>query len=467
RLTLSALFVLAGFGLLAGVLVYRSTHHSLQMGLEAALDTRMAWIIAALELDGLEFEMDASLGPVDAAPHWRVDAVDGRNLWRSVTEWPEQSLVHKQETLVLGTEQGRRAQGTDLAVAEIGDEERNSVAGRNVDAYFLPEEAESVELVLTVGASTLAMDQELDVLSKRLWLMGAVSLAVAVIFFALLIHVQLKPLSRMAVQAGEISPTDTSKRIQGAGGGLECTRLATALNHMLDRLAQGLERERGFASAAAHQLRTPLAQLRLEVEVALRRERKGEEYRESLAGILVDVMKMQQLVLGLLSLAREGNIGARAGKSFLLSDLLAIVEANKWARLEPVAEELRALRFKGDLAQVESAVANVCANAHAYAPGKLPEIFIHEQGQGIVLVVADTGPGVPGEDQEHIFTPLVRLDPVRSDMPRPEGFGLGLSVARATMRALGGDLFCRDRRDGGNGAEFVFLFPYQEASTTT
>jgi signal transduction histidine kinase len=99
-----------------------------------------------------------------------------------------------------------------------------------------------------------------------------------------------------------------------------------------------------------------------------------------------------------------------------------------------------------------------------YAPDSPPEITVAHRDNSLALIVADRGPGIPEASREKIFQPLVRLDLSRTIDRAPEGFGLGLAIARSAMRTMGGDLACRPRADGQGGAEFIFTFRALETS---
>ncbi len=286
-----------------------------------------------------------------------------------------------------------------------------------------------------------------------------------------MIRWQLNPLTRMAEQAGRIGPASSAERIAPVGSTAEYVQLREAINAMIDRMADSLEREHRFASTAAHELRTPLAQLRTTIEVALRRDRDADEYRAALTEILTDVERLQKLIHGLLQLARGAEHAPVApGRPVPLAALIrdaarehqGVILANG-----PVRDDLAVV---GDESLLLAALGNVLENAAHHAPGGPAFLRVENAGTSVRLIVADRGPGVPETERERIFQPLTRLARPRAtpacEAEASEGFGLGLTVARATARAYGGDLTCRDRVDGAPGAEFVFSFhkPHEAAT---
>jgi signal transduction histidine kinase len=341
---------------------------------------------------------------------------------------------------------------------------------------FLAADDRRLDFLLTARTSTASAEAELAATARILWTAGPLVLAATAALLALVIRRQLRPLARMADQASRISPADVAdagRRIDPAGSSTELIRLREAINSMLVRLAQALHRERRFAATAAHELRTPLAQMRLTLDVALRRERDAGEYRRALAEISADLDRLQRLVVGLLQLTRSADTSPTAGRPLPLAPLLAKAAATRApARFDPTATP-HDLWIRGDEELLVSAIGNVLENAARYAPAEPPTVRVNvdvdaalspraarESDAWIQVVIADRGPGIPEADRERIFEPLTRLGaaPPSASAGAADGFGLGLAVAREAARASGGDLTCRPRGDGSLGAEFVFRF---------
>jgi signal transduction histidine kinase len=329
--------------------------------------------------------------------------------------------------------------------------------------YPLPDGEGELRLLLSASALTAEMDAELARFGRALLVVGPLALLACGLVLALLIRWQLRPLARMARQASGIGPANLRERIGPVGSSEECARLREAINSMIERLAEGLEREQRFAASAAHELRTPIAQLKTATEVAFLSERDASEYRQVLRENLDDIDRLEKLVTALLELSRRRHATEVRGRPVSLRALLVrTLEAYEGVSFP---EELRRqdILVEGDADLLRAALSNVIDNARRYAPGAPPTIDLQTAGDVVVLVVADRGPGVGPADRERIFEPLARLQPApaaaAAGAPRPDpGFGLGLAVARSTLRAFGGDLGCRARRDGEAGAEFVFSF---------
>jgi signal transduction histidine kinase len=252
----------------------------------------------------------------------------------------------------------------------------------------------------------------------------------------------------------------------------ELTELAETFNGLLARLEASVARERRFTANAAHELLTPLATLRSEAEVALRRERDAPAYREALGNLLLDVERMTATVRGLLDLARAERLEKRPEDRV---DLGALV-AERTARLRPEAEAkgltLDAvvapdIAVTAEAAPLAEIVDNLLRNAVKYTPagGSVTVELAHGATDGsrgnaasgeAVLRVRDTGIGFAPEDAGHLFDRFYRSDDAA--VQAESGSGLGLAVARAIAEAYGGSVRA-ESAGPGRGATFEVRLP--------
>ncbi len=238
----------------------------------------------------------------------------------------------------------------------------------------------------------------------------------------------------------------------------EIGALATTLNGMLDRLAASQARQRDFVADAAHELRSPLASMRTQLEVAQRLGEGGELP----ADLLHEVSRLSALVDDLLLLARSGpEAGPPAAGDVDLHDLaeevaaraaggrVPVTVATEAERAEPAPEPV-VLAARGDLLR---AVSNVVDNAVRHA--RTGVVLSSEVSAGTAeLSVADDGDGIPEEARERVFDRFTRLDDAR-DRDRG-GSGLGLAIARDLVRRSGGEIVLED---AGPGLRAVLRFP--------
>lgn len=243
----------------------------------------------------------------------------------------------------------------------------------------------------------------------------------------------------------------------------EVAVLAGAFNALLARLEESVETMRRFTADASHEIRNPLAVLRSGVEIALRRERSPAEYQSLLRENLQEVERLQQVVEGLLALAR-----AEPGTPYPMQresvDLARLVEASL-AGFEPVAAErgvelVRAIApaaVTGDASLLRLVAFNLVDNALKHAPaGKPVRISLASEAGWARLVVADEGPGVPEEARARLFDRFFRADP-----QRPGTGGLGLAVVRWVVELHGGRVQLLAERQG---AAFAVELPCGGAS---
>ncbi len=449
RLSLVVLLVLAAAGLAVGISLHERVKAQHSARLRAATTLRLAWIRSGLEYNGHELEFDPGAEPAGAATLWWIQTQDGRELWAAPPASDKRApLWSDARALVLGS--GPLAAGATFAANPPPLRHRNRPYARR---YERNEAGPPRAVALSIRAATDAsvMHAELARLRQALLVVGPLALGLAALLLVTLIRTQLRPLGQVIAQAERIGPASPAPHIAYAGQCRELVRLREALNRMLERIEDGRERERLFSAAAAHELRTPLAQLRLELEVLLRRERSADEYRRSLAEALEDVAQLEQLSQSLLQLARLERLPQTCEGAVDLRHLLEAAR-EEWPEscIEISVAQDSPSNVRGDETLLRLALRNLLANAHQYAP-ESPVTLCAQAGDNgwLDVLVTDRGPGIPPEDREQIFRPLRRLHPGGR-----AGTGLGLSLARAAVRACGGDIRCEPRPDGQPGACF-------------
>lgn len=221
----------------------------------------------------------------------------------------------------------------------------------------------------------------------------------------------------------------------------EIRDLAVSLNAMLERLDAAATRERQFVGDVAHELRSPLASIYTQLEVALNEPDAATRF-ELLSGTLQDTQRLGGLVDDLLTLAR------------MESDTDLATEAVDLAELADVQSSGEML-VTGDRRSLARAIDNLVANAHRHAKGAVVVSVDRVDPSMVEVRVDDDGVGVPVEDRQRVFERFVRLDDARA---RDDGgTGLGLAIVRATALAHGGSIRIEDSELGG--ARFVLSLP--------
>jgi heavy metal sensor kinase len=264
----------------------------------------------------------------------------------------------------------------------------------------------------------------------------------------------LRPVDEMARAARRIEAEALARRITVRGTGDELDRLAETLNGMLARLENTFGNMRRFSADAAHELRTPLTALKGTLEVALRAERSGSEYRAALASALEEVERLVRLAEDLLLLSRS-SAGPESPRARVELEGLVLDVADVGARLAKdrgVSVRVGAvapLAVLGDAGALRRALLNLVENGVKYTPaGGRVEIAVAEAGGNAVIAVEDTGPGIDPRDAARIFEPFVRLDSARDR--ESGGSGLGLAIARSIVVAHRGELAVERRNPIGS-----------------
>ncbi|QIP84606.1 HAMP domain-containing histidine kinase [Streptomyces sp. Tu 2975] len=243
---------------------------------------------------------------------------------------------------------------------------------------------------------------------------------------------------------------DLSRRVSEPASGDEVARLARTTNETLAALEASVERQRRFVADASHELRSPIASLRTQLEV-------GAAHPELLdvPGAVEDTVRLQQLAADLLLLARL-DAGERPGSAALdPAQLLTEEVARRSGDRVPVEMAVtQGLQVAGSRAQLGRVIGNLLDNAQRHAVASVTA-SVRREGGRIVLSVADDGGGVPEEQRERIFERFVRLDDART---RDEGgAGLGLAIARDVAHRHGGTLTVG--RSPAGGAVFELALP--------
>ena len=245
----------------------------------------------------------------------------------------------------------------------------------------------------------------------------------------------LAPVNRIVESAERIGVQNLSQRLEVPREKDELRRLTETLNAMLGRIESSVAHITQFTADASHDLRTPLALIRTNAELALRRHRGEEEYRESLGRILAAAEESTQLIEQLLTLARA-DAGA-AQLRFEAADLsLMLHKVSQQARILAQAKGLAfsieldsgPLPVMMDSSAMERLLLALLDNAVKYTPeGSISLRSCSHDGQ-VIVEVRDTGAGICETDLPHVFDRFYRADQTRSQEVR--GSGLGLAIAR-------------------------------------
>ena len=288
----------------------------------------------------------------------------------------------------------------------------------------------------------------------------------------------LRPVAALTLEAAAIGAADLDRRLPEPATQDELGRLSRTLNAMLDRFERGVRAQRAFVASASHDLRSPLAALRAELELADRPDADADELRGALRAAHGDAVRLTDFATALLELSSADATGRTLFRQPVrVDDLVGSVVSRTapLAAMHAITVLPRAAdrEVEVDRVRLEQAISNLLTNAILYSPrgsrvdvvaqveatadphtSHPPSASSHaDVGAGTLVVeVLDRGPGLPGVVRDHLFEPFQR-----GENAHETGFGLGLATAAAGVRAHGGTMGA-DAREGG-GTRFWLRVP--------
>lgn len=268
----------------------------------------------------------------------------------------------------------------------------------------------------------------------------------------------LRPLHDMAEAASRVTHESLGERIEYSGPSDELGQLADALDSMLDRLEISFGEQRRFVADASHELRTPVAVIRGNIDILRQPWANAEEREESLGVMDDEVGRMQRLLDDMLALARSEGATRRPFQELEMSSLLTevAIKTRSLGDRRVSVECPSDLWVLGDPDMLEQALLNVTRNAveHTTTNGSIALACAAVDGTAEIRV-ADDGPGLRPEDLDRVFDRFYRSGGQRS--AESGGSGLGLSISRRLLERHGGSIRAIEQSE--NGAEFVITLP--------
>jgi len=266
----------------------------------------------------------------------------------------------------------------------------------------------------------------------------------------------LAPVEAIRREVDEVSARELHRRVPQPAGTDEISRLATTMNRMLARLEATRLRQQQFVADASHELRSPLASIRAQAEVALTHPDRLPK-AELAETVLAESLRVQKLVENLLVLARTDEPrSAPELESVDLDDLVFHeVQQRRWRSMAVLdTANVSAGKVQGDAALLRRVVGNLLDNAERHARSRI-EITLREVGDAVLLRVDDDGAGVAAGDREAVFERFSRLDDARTR--DAGGAGLGLAIVAEVVAGHRGTVSLSESAAGG--ARFEVRLP--------
>jgi len=335
-----------------------------------------------------------------------------------------------------------------------------------IEIPFVSKEDESAIYALKTQDYTILAATPLeridDVMEKFIFLsavFASVLYAVLLYIGYKLINATISPMKEITLSAKKISAKNLNKRVYLPNTNDEFYELANIFNIMLDNLQISYEKIKRFNANVSHELKTPLTIIKGEIEVALKKDRDKEEYKEVLTSVLEEAQSMEKIVENMLILSRSEKIK----KSELRVDEIvksAFKEKENKAKMKKISfeiEKIDPVSIKGNENLLKEAILNVIDNAIKYTPSfKNIKISLIKEKENIKFIVKDEGIGIDSKNLDKVFESFYREDNSRSK--EIEGYGLGLSIVEWIVKAHNGKIEIDSKKDIGTTVTIILQY---------
>jgi two-component system OmpR family sensor kinase len=475
KLTLYYLAILTAVLFLFGSAIYAYLSRSLQLTIDESLE---------YQLKRIEHNLAASIGS-EINDHLALSGDDDAHLLQLSPHLIQ--IIDDQGRITDETVSPRRGnlevEIERLRLLEVGKNYFETV--RLSDGNYLRVATRRVKEHGDDGSYYIRLGQSLETLDAARWrllIILGIAIPVALLLGSygglLLANQALRPVDRITRAAEQISTGDLTERVPMSAKMDEIGRLVATFNQMISRLQAAFERQKQFTSDASHEMRTPLAVMRGDIEIALRRERSADEYKRVLTSNLEEIVRLSRLVEDLLMLARAdyGQVELRHEAVDLNKLCQQMVEyisplAQQKGQdilyyhingkaLETATVDSGEIMISGDMQRIKQLLLNLLDNAIKYTDfGGKVSLELKTEGKCAVIRIADTGRGIPPEDLPHIFERFFRKSKTTSDRSAT-GFGLGLSIVKWIVDSHSGKITAQS--EVGRGTTFTVKFPLSQ-----
>jgi signal transduction histidine kinase len=476
RLRLTSLFVVIfGLTLIAfSALVYRVFTQNLQSEFDADLFNHALDVVQGIEVDifgNVQVSPDVlsaggKIFPFSVGSGFlQLSTLDGRIIARS-RSLGKTELPYRADDLRLLQAQGavfRTLRPNQLPLVLQGQSKKRAATTDYRELIYLVQKGEGAPLLLQIAVPMTLVEEESRELITFFLILIPLTLILAAFGGFYLSRRALAPVSAMIDKAQGLSPSRLSERIPVPPAQDEIRQLSLTLNGLLDRLQQAFLSQERFVADASHQLKTPLAILRGELDLLRKREPTREETQAFLSSASQELEYLSRMVEDLLLLAR---VDAGEAALEIRPVRLDEVALEAISRLQPLARVRNvAIRFdldvehgepefevQGDPDLLQSLLQSLIENAIKYSPSV--DVKVSSEADWVWVRVRDEGPGIPAEDLTRIFERFYRVGTQPKGDSRPGGTGLGLAIAKRIAEVHHGILLAESEL--GKGSVFSF-----------
>lgn len=319
------------------------------------------------------------------------------------------------------------------------------------------------DVIVVVYAKDPSGFRELQMLQRILFIGFFISTLLVFLMGKILSQQIFKPFAEIIKKIKKITADNLHLRLPVREGKDELAEIISTFNDMLDRLETAFDTQSNFISNASHELRTPISIISGEAELSLGVSELKEPLKQSLTVILNEADKLQQIISGLLYLAKTSADNSRQPKERIRVDQLLVTikkiidqvhpQSNLSLNFENLPEEEEEITVLGYEHLLQLAISNIVTNACKYSDNKLVTILLKVSNQHVVVKVRDEGIGIPKEDMKYIFEPFFRA----SNAYFYEGHGVGLPLSLKIIRLHKGSINIDTQLD--RGTEITILLP--------
>lgn len=322
--------------------------------------------------------------------------------------------------------------------------------------YVATQSAALVNQVETISFAITAAQESFNY-SSLVFMVAMILLGGVLVYFVS--GYALKPVRNLSHDIKAIGGDQLSQRVTPTAGSEEINDLADSFNAMLARLELAFSAQKRFSTAAAHELKTPLATIRTNVDVLKLSDAPTEEdYRELMDVLTRQTTRMSQLVDDLFTMSSlqecdlKDDVPLDALLDSVADELLHTAEEKDIA----LSVDAVPCGLKGNQLMLSRAISNIVENAIRYTPtGGSVHLHCSRDGDDVCVTVSDSGPGIAEEHLPLIFDPFYRVDPSRSRSLG--GAGIGLAIAEQIVAQHGGRITAENREEGG--CRFTLIIP--------
>ncbi|PLY10702.1 MAG: two-component sensor histidine kinase [Arcobacter sp.] len=276
-----------------------------------------------------------------------------------------------------------------------------------------------------------------------------------------LIYKSFAPVEKTLQDLKNINATNLSKRLEVLNSNDEISQLSQEINNLLERLQISFEKINQFSSDASHELKTPLTIIRGEIEIALRKDRNTQEYKDTLKVCMDEVLMIQQTIDDLLFLAKNENSLQIIEEDAYIDEITfdAIKELKAYAKLKNIKIQSQIkdiFQIKGHSKLLKIAIKNILKNAISFShENSTVLIKNYQENNQFIISIEDKGIGIAQEEQNKIFEKFYRTDKSRNK--ESGGTGLGMAIVEKIISSHKGKIELKSSENEGTTVKLVFI----------